>query len=47
RMPVVVFVWDPAAKIWSLRNIGNGPALNVIIAQHDRDGWYNSVRVPP
>ena len=33
RQPVLVFVDDPAAGCWTLQNIGNGPALNVIVAQ--------------
>ena len=31
---------------WSLRNVGNGPALNVIVAQRHSEGeWFNPVRV--
>jgi len=33
---------------WSLTNIGNGPALNVIVAQRETEGeWSNPVRVRP
>jgi hypothetical protein len=33
---------------WYLRNIGNGPALNVIVAERPNEGeWVNPVRVPP
>jgi hypothetical protein len=47
RKPVLVFVYD--GKIgWILRNVGAGPALNVIVAQRHRSyGWTNPVRVPP
>jgi hypothetical protein len=32
---------------WSLKNVGNGPALNVIVAQKEIEGeWFNPVRVP-
>jgi hypothetical protein len=47
RLPVLVVVYDPA-RGWLLRNVGNGPALNVIVAQHnDQQGWFAPVRVPP
>lgn len=48
RKPVLVFVDDPDARSWVLRNVGNGPALNVVVAQRqDEHGWFNPVRVPP
>jgi hypothetical protein len=48
RKPVVVFVDDPHEDCWVLRNVGNGPALNVLVAQREKDhGWFNPVRVPP
>lgn len=47
KRPVLVFVYDQE-KGWIVRNIGNGPALNVVIAQrHIDDDWFNPVRVPP
>jgi hypothetical protein len=51
RLPVLVFVYD-GDRAWLLRNVGNGPALNVIVAQKHTtgghaDAWYNPVRVPP
>ena len=47
RKPVLAFVDDPDAGCWTLRNIGNGPALNVLVAQR-RDGmWFNPVRLHP
>jgi hypothetical protein len=52
RIPVLVFIYDDARGGWALRNVGNGPALNVLVAQKhvkgDRCGqWYRPVRVPP
>jgi hypothetical protein len=48
RKPVLVFVDDPDAQCWVLRNVGNGPALNVVVAQRQRKlGWFNPVRLPP
>lgn len=51
RIPVLVFVYDPLSG-WQLHNVGNGPALNVEVAQKvvggERAGaWINPVRVPP
>jgi hypothetical protein len=51
RMPVLVFVYD-GAQGWLLRNVGNGPALNIEVAQKivrgERAGdWINPVRVAP
>lgn len=45
--PALVFVFDNRTG-WSLRNIGNGPALNVIVAKKRPYGeWFDAVRVPP
>lgn len=47
KRPVLVFVYDGRTG-WVLRNIGGGPALNVIVAQKCvGDEWFNPVRVPP
>jgi hypothetical protein len=47
RKPVLVFEYD-AHRGWLLRNVGAGPALNVIVAQKPVGGdWLNPVRVPP
>lgn len=33
---------------WGLRNVGNGPALNVVVARKPPGGeWFQPVRVPP
>lgn len=32
---------------WSLRNVGNGPGLNVIVATRRSGNWVSPVRVPP
>ena len=47
RIPVLVFTYDPE-RGWLLRNVGNGPALNILVARHTTDrGWFDPVRVPP
>jgi hypothetical protein len=33
RKPVLAFVDDPEHKCWVLPNVGNGPALKVLVAQ--------------
>jgi hypothetical protein len=46
RMPVLVFEYD-GSRGWVLRNVGNGPALNVVVAQKRPHGeWFAPVRVP-
>jgi hypothetical protein len=47
RKPVLVFVDE--SRTWVLRNVGNGPALNVLVAQRDtnKKTWFNPVLVPP
>jgi hypothetical protein len=47
RKPVLVFVDESGT--WVLRNVGNGPALNVLVAQRDtkKKTWFNPVLVPP
>ena len=47
RKPVLVFVDDPSEGTWVLRNVGNGPALNVLVAQREGGKWFNPVLVPP
>ncbi len=47
RRPVLAFVDDPDAGCWTLRNIGNGPALNVVVAQREAGTWFNPVRLHP
>jgi hypothetical protein len=47
RKPVLVFVDDPEQGCWVLRNVGNGPALNVLVAERQRGHWFNPVRVTP
>jgi hypothetical protein len=47
--PVLVFVYDQATG-WEVRNIGAGPALNVVIAEKGGGAgshWVNPVRIPP
>jgi hypothetical protein len=47
RKPVLTFAYDDKTG-WVLQNIGNGPALNVIVAQKEIGGqWFNPVRAPP
>jgi hypothetical protein len=47
RKPVLVFVDDPKRECWVLRNVGNGPALNVLVAQRQSGRWFNPVLAPP
>jgi hypothetical protein len=47
RKPVLVFEYD-GMNGWILRNVGVGPALNILVAQKRVGGeWFNPVRVPP
>lgn len=49
RIPVLVFVYDSNGH-WLLRNVGNGPALNVVLAtkaSHDDQEWQKPTRIPP
>ena len=51
RIPVLVFVYD-GLQGWLLRNVGNGPALNIEVAKsvvhsNQLSYWVNPVRVPP
>ncbi len=47
RKPVLIFEYDGDSG-WILRNVGAGPALNVVVAQKRVGGkWFNPVRVPP
>lgn len=47
RRPVLVFDYDSDIG-WRVRNIGSGPALNVVVAQKQvGGGWFNPVRIPP
>jgi len=45
--PVLVIAYANESG-WQLRNVGNGPALNVLVAQrHETGDWFEPVRVPP
>lgn len=47
RKPVLIFEYDGGVG-WTLRNVGAGPSLNVVVAQKRVGGdWFNPVRVPP
>jgi hypothetical protein len=47
RKPALIFEYDGELG-WILRNVGAGPALNVVVAQKRVGGdWFNPVRVPP
>lgn len=47
RKPVLIFEYE-SKDGWGLRNIGTGPALNVLVAQRGQDGkWFYPVRIPP
>lgn len=47
RKPVLVFLYDND-RGWALKNIGSGPALNIVVAQKRVGGeWFNPVRIPP
>lgn len=46
-MPMLVFVYD-SDKGWLIKNIGNSPSFNVIVASRTFTGeWYFPVRIPP
>ena len=43
--PVIVFEYDNSVG-WRAKNIGAGPALNLLIAQAKKNQWFNPVRTP-
>jgi hypothetical protein len=44
--PVLVIVYENDA--WHIQNVGNGPALDVLVAQKIPNGpWIRPVRIPP
>lgn len=46
--PVLVFQFDVNTG-WSVRNVGNGPALDVLVAMRTGDNadWTQPLRIPP
>jgi hypothetical protein len=49
RIPVLVFLLEPD-RGWILRNVGNGPALNIVVARkasHGDSTWLDPTGVPP
>lgn len=49
KRPVLVFVYEHEQG-WILKNVGNGPALNVCVAQKlpgTGEQWFKFVRIPP
>jgi hypothetical protein len=47
RKPVLVFVDDREHQCWVLQNVGNGPALNIVVAMREFNTWFNPVLAPP
>src|SRR4030095_6409514 len=47
--PVLVFVCEVRDKVWCIQNVGTGPALDILVAEKDRDEHAGSRfrRVPP
>lgn len=47
-LPTLVFVYD-SEKGWSINNVGNGPALNVVVAHqvHGENRWKDPTRLYP
>lgn len=46
RRPALVFTWDGAQRQWMLSNIGNGPALDLVILQRVDGAWTHPLRMP-
>ncbi len=46
RRPSLVFAWDHEQGHWDLDNIGNGPALDVVIVQRIDGQWALPLRMP-
>lgn len=45
--PLLVYVFQSGSG-WFLRNVGNGPAMDVIVARQDANGrWIDPVRMAP
>jgi hypothetical protein len=45
--PILVFLYD-ADKGWHIRNVGSGPALNVLVVRRfPKKQWREPVRIPP
>lgn len=45
--PILVFLYD-TEKGWHIRNVGGGPALNVLVVRRQSpEGWRSPVRIPP
>jgi hypothetical protein len=47
--PVLVFVCEVRDEVWRVQNVGTGPALDVVVAEKDREEqpWARFMRVPP
>src|SRR5262249_42348233 len=47
--PVLVFVCEVRDKVWCVQNVGTGPALDILVAEKDRDEqlWARFMRLPP
>src|SRR5262249_24859691 len=47
--PVLVFVCEVRGEVWRLQNVGSGPALDVVVAEKDREEqpWARFKRLPP
>ena len=44
--PILVFTHDKVSG-WRLQNVGNGPALNITVADGNAKSWFKPVRCYP
>src|SRR5215471_18038718 len=44
--PVLVFVCEVRDKVWCVQNVGTGPALDVLVAEKDRneEPWARAIK---
>ena len=47
-LPTLIFVYE-SEKGWTINNVGNGPALNVVVAHQDHgdESWKDPTRLYP
>lgn len=46
RRPALVFTWEGDMSRWTLSNIGNGPALDIVVIQRIGGHWSHPLRMP-
>lgn len=45
KQPILIFSYEKS-DVWTVTNVGNGPALNILIHHGNQEFWLSPTRIP-